>query len=107
VNCNTVTIASCAGEIPGAPRAPYAPANAPSSHQAPSSSRARIASDPFRNAALATRAVSAGTSGHGRGCIDITHPILQPERGKDKPGRQKIINPFTTTAQEAARRAAK
>ena len=71
MNCSTVTIASCAGEIPGAPRVPYSALNASSWHQAPSSSRARIASDPFRNARLATLAVPAGTSGHGCGCIDM------------------------------------
>jgi hypothetical protein len=65
VNCSTVTIASCAGEIPGAPRVPYSARNASSWHQAPSSSRARIASDPFRNARFAIFAVPAGTSGHG------------------------------------------
>jgi hypothetical protein len=31
-----------------------------------------MASDPIRNARFATLAVPAGTSGHERGCIDIT-----------------------------------
>jgi hypothetical protein len=89
VNCKTVTIASCAGEIPGAPRTPYAPRNASSGHHAPSSSRARIASDPFRNARLATLAVPAGTSGHGRGCIDMMTRFCgrEQEQGKDRSQR--------------------
>ena len=32
MNCSTVTIASCAGEIPGAPRVPYSARNASSEH---------------------------------------------------------------------------
>ena len=87
VNCKTVTIASCAGEIPGAPRVPYVARNASSWHQAPSSSRARIASDPFRNARFATLAVLAGTSGHGCGCIDMMTPILRPGTGTGKDNR--------------------
>ena len=35
VNCSTVTIASCAGEIPGAPRVPYAAPNASSCTRRP------------------------------------------------------------------------
>jgi hypothetical protein len=85
VNCSTVTIASCAGEIPGAPRVPYVPPNASSWHQAPSSSRARIASDPFRNARFAIFAVLAGTAGHGCGCIDMMTRFCdrEQEQGKD------------------------
>src|SRR5439155_25127429 len=83
-NCKTVTIASCAGEIPGAPRTPYAAANASSWHQAPSSSRARIASDPFRNARFATLAVLAGTAGHGCGCIDMMTRFCDREQEQGK-----------------------
>ena len=89
VNCSTVTIASCAGEIPGFPRVPYAAPNASSSYQLPSSSRARIASDPFRNAFLATLTVSAGTSGHGRGCIDMVTRFCGREGGRGRAGRRK------------------
>jgi hypothetical protein len=84
VNCSTVTIASCAGEIPGAPRTLYAALNTSSWHQAPSSSRARIASDPFRNARLATLAVPAGTSGHARGCIDMMTRFCGREQKQGK-----------------------
>ena len=87
MNCSTVTIASCAGEIPGAPRTPYTPLNASSRHQAPSSSRARIASDPLRNARLATLAVSAGTSGHGCGCIDMMTRFCGREQRRNNAGR--------------------
>jgi hypothetical protein len=55
----------------------------------PSSSRARIASAPFRNALLATLAVSAGTSGHGRGCMDMmTRFCSRTGEGKST-GRKK------------------
>jgi len=84
VNCSTVTIASCAGEIPGAPRVPYVTLNASSEHQAPSSSRARIASDPFRNARFATLAVLAGTAGHGCGCIDMMTRFCDREQEQGK-----------------------
>ena len=84
MNCSTVTIASCAGEIPGAPRTPYVTPNASSEHQAPSSSRARIASDPFRNARLAILAVLAGTSGHGCGCIDMMTRFCGREQEQGK-----------------------
>jgi len=89
VNCSTVTIASCAGEIPGAPRVPYSARNASSWHQAPSSSRARIASDPFRNARFAILAVLAGTCGHGCGCIDMMTRFCgrEQEQGKDRSQR--------------------
>ena len=73
MNCSTVTIASRAGLIPGLPRTGYAPAKSASRYHKPSSSRIPMASDPpLRNALLATREVSAGTSGHGCGCIDMT-----------------------------------
>jgi hypothetical protein len=78
VNCSTVTIASCAGDIPGAPPHPIRHREIRIRYQAPSSSRARIARLPFRNAFLATRAVAAGTSGHGFGCIDMTTRFCGP-----------------------------
>lgn len=97
MNCSTVIIASCAGEIPGAPRTPYAAANASSWHQAPSSSRARIASDPFRNARFATLAVSAGTSGHGLGCTHMMTRFCGREQGTRKtPATTRTITPIMT-----------
>ncbi|HJY69314.1 MAG TPA: hypothetical protein VJ254_21550 [Streptosporangiaceae bacterium] len=84
MNCSTVIIASCAGEIPGAPRVPYVARNASSWHQAPSSSRARIASDPLRNARFATLAVPAGTSGHGSGFIDMMTRFCGREQEQGK-----------------------
>ena len=85
MNCSTVTIASCAGLIPGLPRTGYAPANSPSAYQAPSSSRILIGSDPcFLNALFATWAVTAGTSGHGFGCIDMTTRSCRRERQREK-----------------------
>jgi hypothetical protein len=96
VNCSTVTIASCAGEIPGAPRVPYSAPNASSAHQAPSSSRARIASDPFRNARLAILAVLAGTSGHGCGCIDMMTRFCGREQEHGKaPAAPRTMTPIT------------
>ena len=104
MNCSTVTIASCAGEIPGAPRVPYVARNASSWHQAPSSSRARIASDPFRNARFATLAVLAGTSGHGCGCIDMMTRFCGREQEQGKaPAATRTIANITTTVQEPAR----
>jgi len=104
VNCSTVIMASCAGEIPGAPRTPYAPLNDSSWHHAPSPSRARIASDPFRNARLATLAVPAGTSGHGRGCIDMMTRFCGREQEQGKaPAATRTIANITTTVQEPAR----
>jgi hypothetical protein len=47
VNCSTVTIVSCVGEIPGAPRTGYAAPNCSSAHHPPSSSRTRIGRAPF------------------------------------------------------------
>jgi hypothetical protein len=70
-NCNTVTIASWPGEIPGRPRTPNASMNAPSVNTSPSSSRTRIASAPRGNAARATNTVCPGTSGSTRGRNDI------------------------------------
>jgi hypothetical protein len=49
------------------------------------------ASARFKNAARATLAASAGTCGHGLGCIDMTNPILRPERRRTT----------TTTAQRS------
>ena len=96
MNCRTVTIASCAGEIPGAPRVPYVALNASSWHQAPSSSRARIASDPFRNARFATLAVLAGTAGHGCGCIDMMTRFCDREQEQGKrPAATRTITPIT------------
>ena len=98
MNCSTVTIASCAGEIPGAPRVPYSAPNASSWYQAPSSSRARIASDPFRNARLATLAVPAGTSGHGCGCIDMMTRFCGREQEQGKaPAAMRTMTPIVTT----------
>ncbi|HEY7432012.1 MAG TPA: hypothetical protein VH641_14920, partial [Streptosporangiaceae bacterium] len=99
MNCSTVTIASCAGLIPGLPRTGYAAAKSPSSYQQPSSSRIRIGSDPpLRNAALATPAVSPGTSGHGRGRIDMTTPFCGREQQQDnRPPQQTIVTPTTTS----------
>ncbi len=71
------------GEIPGRPRTPYTAPKSASSYQQPSSSRTRIASVPFRNAARATRAVPAGTSGHGPGRIDITTRFRGREQGQE------------------------
>ena len=103
MNCSTVIIASCAGEIPGAPRVPYVTLNASSWYQAPSSSRARIASDPFRNARLATLAVPAGTSGHGRGCIDMMTRFCGREQEQGKaPAATRTIANITTAVQEPA-----
>jgi hypothetical protein len=101
VNCNTVTTASCAGLIPGAPRTPYTQAKSSSAHQAPSSSRTRIAKLPLRNAFFTTRAVSAGTPGHGFGCIDMTNPILRPTRQQGRhntTAAQTIMNQAGRTA---------
>ena len=50
-----------------------------------------MASDPpLPNAAFATRAVAAGTSGHGCGCNDMT----TPSRGRER--RQEISRPRQT-----------
>ena len=106
MNCSTVTIASCAGEIPGFPRVPYAAPNASSSYQLPSSSRARIASDPFRNAFLATLTVSAGTSGHGRGCIDMVTRFCGREGGRGR-AAGKIMNTIKIRTRDAERRVTK
>ena len=104
MNCSTVIMASCAGEIPGAPRTPYITLNASSEHQAPSSSRARIASDPFRNARFAIFAVPAGTSGHGCGCIDMMTRFCGREQEQGKaPAATRTIANITTTVQEPAR----
>lgn len=62
-NCNTVTSDNKAGDSPGAPRTPNAPANGSSAKTSPSLSRTLIASDPCGNADRATRTVSAGISG--------------------------------------------
>ncbi len=70
-------------QIPGRPRTPYTAPKSASSYQQPSSSRTRIASVPFRNAARATRAVPAGTSGHGPGRIDITTRFRGREQGQE------------------------
>jgi hypothetical protein len=71
-NCNTVTIASCPGEIPGRPRIANASMNAPSAKTSPNSSRTRMASVGVRNAALATAAVCSGIPASACGRIDIT-----------------------------------
>lgn len=49
----------------------------PSAKTSPSSSRTRMASVPFRNAASATAAVCSGTSGSARGRIDIATHLTQ------------------------------
>ena len=97
-NCSTVTIASCAGLIPGLPRTGYAAAKSASSYHEPSSSRIRMASDPpLRNALFATRAVSSGTSGHGFGCIDTMTRFCGRIRGQGTGRPQQTIVTSTTT----------
>src|SRR6266566_4611682 len=72
-NCSTLTVASCAGEIPGRPSRGYHPAKSSSAHRPSSRSRTHIAVVPAGLLARATRAVSSGTSTPRRGRIDITH----------------------------------
>ena len=67
-----------------ASRVPYSAPNASSWYQAPSSSRARMASDPFRNARQAILAVPAGTAGHGCGCIDMMTRFCGREQEQGK-----------------------
>ena len=77
-------------ELPGRPHAPYAAL----SHQAPSSSRAQITSDPFRNALWATRAVSDGPCGHGHGFIDMTTRFCGQEQGTaSRPQKRSLTLP--------------
>jgi hypothetical protein len=59
-----------------------------------------MGSDPrFANAALATCAVTAGTSGHGLGCIDMTTPSRDRERQQEKPAAHPSMNTATHTIQ--------
>jgi hypothetical protein len=100
VNCNTVTMASCPGEIPDLPRTPKADASSASPYSSPSSSRIRIASVPFGNAALAILAVSSGTCGNRRGRIDTTHPRFTAGNKEKRPQKDhppKTINDWDPT----------
>jgi len=56
-----------------------------------------IASIPFRDAFLAILAVSAGTSGHGCGCIDMTTRSCGRKR-EEEGGRRKIMNTIKISA---------
>ena len=107
VNCKTVTTASCAGDSPGLPRVPYAALKSPSWHQAPSSSRTRIASDPPGNAARATCAVRSGTAGHCPGLTDMMTPSCSRERQRGKePATAQSMTTITGRTRQAARRVA-
>jgi hypothetical protein len=77
-NCSTSTSASRAGDHAGRPRAANSSANCSSVNSGPSASRTRIARQPLGNAALATRAVSAGISVNPLGRNDIVS--LQPSQ---------------------------
>ena len=87
--CSTVTTASRDGGHPGRPRAPNAAANSSSAIPCPSRSRTATASG-TRRPAYFTRIAAATTgsgSGHGTTRIDITHPILRPQKGEGRPHR--------------------
>jgi hypothetical protein len=71
VNCSTVTIINCPGDIAGRPDLANTATNRESEYTSPSTSRIRIARFPFGNDARATCTVNAGVSGHGNGSIDI------------------------------------
>lgn len=83
MNCSTVPSISWAGDVPGLPRTPNAPANCSSAYTSPNTSRIRIARLPLRDDARAVRAVNSGTSGQGLGCIDMTSTSLRPQDGED------------------------
>jgi len=77
-------------------------------YTSPSSSRIRIARFPCRDDERAILAVSSGTSGQGRGCIDMTTPFCGQAKGKakGKATAEKIMNYRRAAALEAPRRAA-
>ena len=89
--CSTVTSASRDGDHPGRPRSPNADANSPSCSHSPS--RSRICTASGRGVFLprymdAIAAVICGSgSGQAAGCMDMTYPILRPERGARKEER--------------------
>ncbi len=65
-------------------RTPNAAANRASAFTSPSSSRIRIARFPCRDDERAIFAVSSGTSGQGRGCIDMTTSFCGQAKGQDE-----------------------
>jgi hypothetical protein len=93
--CSTLTVASCAGEIPGRPPWGYHPAKSSSLHSPSGRSRTHIAVVPAGLPARAIRAASAGTPTPGRGRTDISHSSgisrdscprkTGPQRGRSQP----------------------
>ena len=83
-NCSTGTIASCAArsQTPPTPRSrqrtPHRHISCPACHGPGSPA------PPVLERLRATRAVSAGTCGHGRGCIDMATRFCGRERGKHR-----------------------
>src|SRR5918994_4726542 len=63
----------------------------------------RIGSAPRRNAFFAIRAVSAGTSGHGLGCIDMTGSLRPRTRGRRPPSDPAATSPTRRPGQFANR----
>ena len=107
MNCSTVTIASCAGLSPGLPR-PRTRRRNPHPH-----TPAQLIADPDGQAPLTGRRLrhpggSSGTSGHGRGCIDMMTRFCGQARGRTrgKATAEKIMNYRRAAALEAPRRAA-
>src|SRR3954447_16718060 len=63
----------------------------------------RIGSAPRRNALFAIRAVPAGTSGHGLGCIDMTGSLRPRTRGRRPPSDPAATSPTPRPGQFANR----
>jgi hypothetical protein len=80
-DCSTLAIVSWPRGDPRPARTPNAATNRPSASTSPSSSD-RHRQIPLRDDDRATSGVSSGTSGHGRGCIDMTTPSCGRTSGR-------------------------
>ncbi|MEY9904123.1 hypothetical protein ABIA35_000329 [Catenulispora sp. MAP12-49] len=87
-NCNTATSTNIPGGRPGRPRREDVAANRPSANTEPSSSRTRIASDPFaERSPRHPCSVASGTGGNTPGLIGTTTlpSRLQPDPAHQHP----------------------